>query len=210
MSVFPLVSLSAFLLLLELAIPAWRNSTSLSHDPVFSLPMMEQAMKHPGKFQTSIDVYQADRGAELKLPGPDDSSLTLFYFEWDQVEIGPMMQISGHAPEVCNVAVGFTLKSRHPQRVFASPGHSSWEFDSTTFLDPQGNEVHVFKTAWMQGFGCWDIRQGENRKSRLATSFTCGRGAARVIQCGVTGAQDQAHAWRIFQSEVLGKLLWHP
>jgi hypothetical protein len=200
--------LTAFLAALETAIPLWRSSAPTSSAPVFSLPMMDEAMKNPGKFQRSIDVYNADRGGELKLPGPDGTSLTLFYFEWDQVEAGPLMDIAGHAPEECNVAAGFTLKSRDPQRVFESPGHSPWQFDTTTFVDPRGLKVHVFKTAWIQGFGSWDIRQGENRMARFTRSFTRGRGAARVIEVGITGAKDESQAWQIFQSEVLGKIDW--
>ncbi len=42
-----------------------------------------QSCVFSGSFQRSIDLYHADRGGELKLPGPDGSSLAVFYFEWD-------------------------------------------------------------------------------------------------------------------------------
>jgi len=201
-------ALIVFLLTLEIAIPLWRNHVPVSTAPVFSLPMAQEALQNPGAFQRSIDVYHADRGGELKLPGPDGSSLTIFYFEWDQVESGAIMDIDSHRPEECNVVAGFILKSQDPNRLFETPDHSSLEFDATTFADPSGRIVHVFKTAWIQGLGSWDIRVGENRKSRFFKSFRYGRGAARVLECGVTGAQDANQAWQIFHNQVLQRLAW--
>lgn len=201
-------ALCCFLLAMEFAIPAWRNHVPLSTAAVFSLPMANDAMQNPGTFQRSIDVYRADRGAELKLPGPDGTSLTVFYFEWDQVEAGPMMRISGHRPEECNIAAGFTLLSQNPKRSFKPPGQSPLVFDTTTFSDPMGRKVHVYKTAWLQGFGSREIREGENRHLRLQNSFERGTGASRVIECGVTAAQDETHAWQIFQKHVLHQIVW--
>lgn len=208
MKILPILALAGFLIALEAAIPAWRKSAPPSSAPVFTLPMMDEAMKNPGKFQGSIEVYRADRGGEMKLLGPAGASLTLFCFEWDQVEAAPMMDIAGHTPEECNVAAGFALKSHNQARSFALAEHDPLTFDSTTFADPAGNPVFVYKTAWIQGLGSWDIRQGQNRDTRLAKSFARGNGAARVIECGVHGAKDEAQAWQIFQSEVLGKLEW--
>jgi hypothetical protein len=200
--------LTAFLIALETAIPLWRSSAPTSSAPVFSLPMMDAAMKNPGEFQRSIDVYHADRGGELKLPGPDNTSLTLFYFEWDQVEAGPMMDIAGHRPEECNVVAGFKLMSHDLSRTFQSETPTPLVFDTTTFADPAGNPVVVYKTAWFQGQGSREIREGENRRLRFQNSFERGSGAARVIECGITGAHDPDQAWQIFQSEVLSKLIW--
>jgi hypothetical protein len=208
MSALRFIGIPAFLLLLEAAVPAWRDAAPVSRAPVFFLPMAAEAMNRPGGFRHVVEAYQADRGAELKLPGPDRTSLTLFYFEWDQVQAGPMMDIIGHTPEHCNTAAGFTLKSLDPDRIFETPDHDPLVFDASTFTDPAGRGVHVFKAAWMQGHGSRSIREGEHRRLRLRNSFIRGRGAARVIECGVTGAADQAHAWRIFQQQVLQGLVW--
>jgi hypothetical protein len=203
-----ILALAGFLLALEVAVPLWRNDVPVSHAAVFTLPMANEAMRNPGKFQTAIEAYRADRGGELKVAGPADTSLTVFYFEWEQVESSAIMGITGHRPEQCNVGAGFKLQSHNPRRVFEAPDHSSLVFDNTSFSDPMGRNVYVFKIAWIQGLGSWDIRENENRTSRLVKSFRCGRGAARVLECGVTGARDEAHAWQIFKEQVLDQLVW--
>jgi len=121
-----------------------------------------------------------------------------------------MMDLVGHVPEQCNVVAGFTLESVNPDRIFESTGQAPLMFDSTTLTDPGGRTFYAYKGAWMQGFGSRDIREGLSRRDRFDNSFVRGRGAARVLQMGITGAQDEAHAWQIFQSEVLGKLAWSP
>lgn len=137
-------ALILFVVAMEAAIPAWHNSAPVSEAPVFTLPMAAEALKNPGKFQGTINVYNADRGAELKLGGPEGEAMTVFYFEWDQVETGPIMDIGSHAPEVCNVAAGFTPHQRHPNRKF-EPGHGQkpFFFDTSTFTDPAGRTVQM-------------------------------------------------------------------
>jgi len=128
------LALAFSLLTLEFAIPAWRNHVPVSKAPVFSLPMASDAMKNPGKFAHAIEIYQADRGAELKLPGPDGTSLTVFYFEWDQIETSGLGQIDKREPETCNKTAGLTLRSHDPNRVFETPDHASLVFDATMML----------------------------------------------------------------------------
>ena len=76
-------ALLLFLVAVEAGVLAWRHNVPVSTASVFSLPMASEAMLHPGTFQRSIDIYHADRSGELKLPGPNGSSLAVFYFEWD-------------------------------------------------------------------------------------------------------------------------------
>ena len=76
-------ALLLFLVAVEAGVLAWRHNVPVSTAAVFSLPMASEAMLHPGTFQRSIDIYHADRSGELKLPGPNGSSLAVFYFEWD-------------------------------------------------------------------------------------------------------------------------------
>lgn len=199
----------SFLATLEFAIPAWRNNVPLSTAPIFSLPMAKDAMQNPGDFQRSIDIYQADRGAELKLHGPNDTSITVFYFEWDKIQTSGLGQIDKHEPETCNKTAGLTLRSHDPNRVFETPGHASLVFDVTTFADPQGRIIHVYKMAWLQGFGPRVIQDGFNRQFRFKNAIARGGGAARVLECGVSGAQDESHAWAIFQEQVIKQLVWN-
>lgn len=208
MKILHFLALAGFLLVLEAAVYGWRISSPGATASVFALPMTEAAMKSSGDFQSSIEKYRADRGAQLKLPGPDGTSLTLFYFEWDQVDVGSIMSINLHEPEVCNSSAGFTFKSRNPNRIYQSAAHSPLVFDVTTFCDPSGRNVHVFRTPWVQGLGSWDSHSDSRRLTRLKLSFTRGRGVARLIECGITGAKDETQAWQIFHSEVLGNLAW--
>lgn len=202
------IALGLFLLIMELSIAGWRNGVAVSSAPVFTLPMVKEAMKAPGKFQRSIDVYHANRGAEVKTNAPEGEAITLFYFEWDHVDAAPMMDLCGHAPEQCNVPAGFDLIAKLPGRTFDSPGHDRLLFDSTLFKDHGGRPVHVFKMAWIQGLGSWDIRQGEKRSLRFSRSFVRGSGAARVIECGITGATGEDQAWQIFTDQILKNAVW--
>ena len=202
------LTLVGFLIALEFGVPAWRQAAPVSTAPIFTLPMASEAMMAPGKFTKVVNIYQADRGGELKLAGPDGSSLSLFYFEWDQLDHGRSLDIARHEPEICNIAAGFTLLSRNANRSFEAPGHPPLVFDATTFADPSKRQVHVYKAAWLQGFGTQDIRNHGSRLTVIKNAFHYGRGAARVIECGVSGAQDEAHAWQIFQEQVLQHLAW--
>lgn len=202
------LTLVGVLLSLEIAIPAWRNSVPISKAAVFSLPMAKDAMQNPGHFQQAIDIYHADRGAELKLPGPDGTSLTVFYFEWDQVEASHKRYFYSHNSEYCITSAGFTLESRNANRTFKSPVHPSLVFDAATFADPGKRQVYVYKVTWVQGLGVLGLRDRDERSLRFKYAFDRGRGAARFIECGIFGAQDENQAWQIFQDQVLQHLSW--
>ena len=197
-----------FLLSLEIAVPVWRNSVPVSKAAVFSLPMASEAMKAPGKFALSIEIYHADRGAELKLPGPADTSLTVFYFEWDQVEASRKRYFYSHNSEYCITSAGFTVESRNANRTFKSPDQSPLVFDATTFTDPKGHHVYIYKITWVQGLGALGLRDRDERSLRFKYAFDRGRGAARFIEGGIFGAQDENQAWQIFQEQVLQHLAW--
>ena len=55
--------------------------------PLFLRLASCRLVSSPGSLQHTIDVYHADRGGELKLPGHDGSSLAVFYFEWDSRQL---------------------------------------------------------------------------------------------------------------------------
>ena len=44
--------------------------------------------------QNALVWYRADRGAEQKVMLPKGRQMTIFYFEWDQMDVGPLM-VSG-------------------------------------------------------------------------------------------------------------------
>lgn len=209
-----LLAVPGLLIALEFAVPAWRNHIPLSTAPVFSLPMARDAMRNPVAFQKAIDVYHADRGAKIELAGPDKTSLTVFYFEWDNVEDHPKMKdrrkrdFYGHNSEYCNIHAGFTLQSHNADRIFKSPGQPALVFNATTYADPAKQPVYVYKITWVQGLGSLQVRDRDERYARLKYAFDRGRGAARIIDCGIFGAQDESHAWQIFQTQVVQHLAW--
>jgi hypothetical protein len=179
--------------------------------PVFSYPPAAEKFDSPGDFAVAIQLYNADRGAECKLTTADGSKLTVFYFEWDCLEAGPMMMTVGHAPEECNLAAGFKLQGSATNRTYQVPGQLPLVFDCTHFKDPADQDTFIFKLAWMQGLGSKSIREGQSgvhRVERLANSFIRHAGATRVLQVVVSDGKDIDHAWQVAQSEVLEKLEW--
>lgn len=203
------LSAAVMLVLVELGVRHWRGSAPVSEAPVWSLPMVTEAMRDPGEFQRAIDVYRADRGAELALETPEGENLTVFYFEWDRVEAGPMADITGHTPDECNVAYGgLTLEAKHPSRNHVFGDGERLTFDASTLTGPGGKTFHVFKGAWMQGVGSWDLRSAGDRLTRMSLSFSPAVGQARVLQGGVAGAETEAAAWEVFQNQVLETLTW--
>jgi hypothetical protein len=193
----------------EGVVALWRHlPVEPSSAPVFTFPPAAQNFGKPGEFAPSIKLYGADRGAEWKHTAADGTRLTVFYFEWDSIHVGPLMDFVGHSPEVCNVAAGFTFRGVHPRCSFEIPDQPPLSFDTTHFDDPSGRSVYVFKMPWIQGLGSRKFREGAERTQRLQNSFLRHTGAARVLQAGVFGARDADHAWQIFREQVLDQLEW--
>lgn len=202
--------LIAAILLAEGSVVLWQQGRrDTSHFPVFSWPQGLTAPPNQSKdFKGALAVYQADRGSMVELRGPDKTRLTAFYFEWDHLDAAPLIAIGGHAPEVCNAAAGYHLIGRSPPRIFSARDVPVLPFDTTHFASPGGQPVHVFKLAWLQGFGAWELTKNGERMSRLQKAFRRNSGAGRVLEAGVFGARDEDHAWAIFQSEILKNLTW--
>jgi hypothetical protein len=204
----PLV-LIVLVVLGEVAVSLWAFApVTISTDPVFTFPPAAANFGKCPNLTTAIEVYGADRGSEWHAAARDGSRLTVFYFEWDLVEVGPVMSLAGHSPDECNVAAGFTLKGILPPRSHEVPGQPPLVFDATHFIDPSGRSVHMFKLAWIQGLGSRDLREGAKRTQRLQNAFLRHQGAARVLQAGVFDAQNADHAWQTFRSQVLDQLKW--
>ena len=212
------ILLLCFLAALEAGVLAWRHDVPLSTAPVFSYPPAVPLFGKSATLAPAIEMYRADRGAECKLTAPDNSRLTVLYFEWDQMKISPVMNFTFHAPEVCNAAAGFKLLEVLPNRSYAPPGHEPLAFDCTHFADPSGRDVFMFKVVWLQGFGCMRMREegpgarpiveGKERFARLKNSFIRHSGAARIVEAGVFDARDAEQAWQTFREQVLDQLVW--
>ncbi|MEI6178849.1 MAG: hypothetical protein WCS43_18295, partial [Verrucomicrobiota bacterium] len=195
-------------MLLEIGILTWRWAAPVSDAPVFSwreLPLLTSA---PPPFGQALTLYRADRGAEQTKELPGGRSLTVFYFEWDNIDLGPFSNVGGHSAEMCNVRYGsFKLLKAGEQRTHTFANGEKLCFNHTLMADPNGTQIHVYKTPWMQGFGKW-VNPADNRFARLWYSLLRHRGAGRVLEAGLSGIADESEAWSIFQQEVLAKLQW--
>jgi hypothetical protein len=204
---FP-IALAGFLLLLEIWIFAWNRAAPVSDAPVFywrEAPLLTNA---PPPFGQALELYRANRGAEQTRTLPGGRKLTVFYFEWDNMDLGPVCAVGGHSPEMCNVKYGsFKLLQGGGQRTHTFANGEKLCFNHTLLADPNGKQVHVYKLPWMQGFGLW-VDPSENRSARLWYSLLRHRGAGRVLEAGLFGTANEDEAWSLFQQEVLNKLQW--
>jgi hypothetical protein len=181
---------------------------ALSTEPVLVWPAEGHEDTSSPEILMAIRLYGADRGRKANLLGSREERLTAFYFEWDRAEMGPLLGISAHTPEVCNVASGMDFLGQGQLRRFRFPDGKTLEFDTTSFATPDGSAVWVFKCVWMQGKGSLTLRRSHDRKERLIGSFVRHAGAARVIQAGVFGIKREEDAWAFFIEEVLENLIW--
>ena len=201
--------LISILVLGETGLALWRYlPIPVSTASVFSFPPAAVNFGKPGKFAKAIDMYGVDRGAEWKSTSPDGPRLTVFYFEWDEIKMGPKLELVEHSPGRCNVAAGFKLQEIFTPRTFEDPGQPPLVFDATHFTDPSGRSVYMFKLAWIQGLGSRELREGARRLDRAGNAFLRHQGAARVLQAGVFEAHDADHAWQTFRTQVLDHLEW--
>jgi hypothetical protein len=176
--------------------------------PVFFFPAELGTPADDAGLAAAVLGYGADSGERREFPTEGGVTMSTMFFTWERAEMGPILEISRHAPEVCNVAAGFTFIGHHPLRSHRFPGGEQLQFDVTEFKTPTGIVTYVFKTAWMQGIGTLSIQRGEDRLARLQGAFRRHAGAARVLQGGVFAATDEETAWTIFRAEVLDHLIW--
>ena len=207
------VILSAALLLflasLEGGVLAWRGNVPVSTAPVFSwngAPLLSSA---PPPFGKALEMYRADRGAEKTQELPEGRKITLYYYEWDQVSLGPFVDVAGHPVELCNVEYGsFKLQKSKVERRYLCANGETLCFNSTWLTDPNGKPVFVYKISWIQGYGVWDDSKFGNRNYRFRRSFLRHQGAARLLEVGIFGSDTEDEAWKLVQSDVLAKLEW--
>jgi hypothetical protein len=162
----------------------------------------------PPPFGNALELYRADRGAEQTREFAQGRKMTLFYFEWDSLELGLLCEAGGHEPEVCNVRFGsFKLLHCGGKRVYKAANVESLYFNYTLLAAPDGTPVHVYKMPWIQGYGVLNSLT-QDRVTRLRTAFLRHRGAARVLEAGIFGAASEDEAWGLFVREVLERLVW--
>ena len=179
------------------------------HDPCFSFPPAAARFGDPDSLDPDMRRQNPDRGARVELPGPDHTRVSLIWMEWDADTEDPFVTIAEHYPEMCNVSAGFKFLGIDRPRTHQVPGQLPMVFDTTLFTDPAGHSVALFKLAWIQGFGSWDVREArDNRLLRIQRSFLRHRGPARLVHAGVYDARDPDHAWEVFRETVLEKLVW--
>jgi len=195
---------------IEGSVQAWRNlGSEPSRAPLFSWKGAELLTTAPPPFGKALAMYGADRGAEITDSLPNGRKLTLFYFEWDRIELGPLVDRGLHAPEQCNVEYGsFKLLDSGKVRTHKFENGETLGFNYTLLGEPDGKPVYVYKTPWLQGFGSLDGQTQDHRTTRLRRAFIRHCGAARVLEAGISGVENENEAWDLFQREVLDKLEW--
>jgi hypothetical protein len=197
------------LLAIEGGVQAWRHvAIASSTAPVFFWKGAELLTTAPPPFGAALKIYRADRGAEQTLALPEGRKMTLFYFEWDSIELGRVMDLRGHKAEKCNVEYGsFTLLQSGGYRDHKFANGETLRFNYTLLAEPDGHPVYVYKLPWLQGFGLLEGLM-HVRTTRIRYTFLRHRGAGRVLEAGIHGAASEDEAWDLFQREVLEKLTW--
>lgn len=205
-----LIGVVTFLLLFEGALAGWWWWSGVpSNAPVFVLPDAAERFGKTPALAEALEKYRADRAAEMDYQGPDGVRVRVQYYELDRVESGPAMALAAHPAEECNVGLGYRFLGVDPARVYQGERGTPLKFDCTRFADGSGKPVFMFKIAWIQGVGAWQVRnEGAERVERLRRSFVRRTGAARVLLAGVFEAADADQAWHSFCVQVLDRLEW--
>ena len=202
--------ITLLIIAIEGGVLGWRQLwLKPSTAPVFYWKGAELVTSAPPPFGRALEVYRPDRGAEKTISLPDDRKITLFYFEWDKIDVGPA-SLDSHRVEECNVVAGFHVLGTEQQRIYQAPNGESLCCSLTMLAGSDNLPIYVYKLLWIQGIGPWyqDVRL--DRNVRLRRSFLNARGAARVLQAGIFGAASEDEAWAMFQREVLAKVEWQP
>lgn len=210
MSIRPILFITcAGILVVEAGVQFWRHrEIPASAAPVFSLPGVELVRSAEPPFGAALEQYRADCGAMQSIALPEGKRIDLFYFEWGEMEVGPLSDVLAHEAEVCNVAAGFKVVSTGRIFRYDAGAGGMLDFRHTELDDGSGQRIHVFKLPWVQGIGAMHIGSYRDRMLRLERSFIRHRGSARVLQAGVYGAADVDEAWGIVQAELLAGLEW--
>jgi hypothetical protein len=196
----------------ELAINSWNHfALTPSTSGYFSWPQAAAAFDKSNNLDLTIELYRCDRAANHNIITADGQDITSVYLEWDRIEAGPAMGFAAHETEICNTALGYRLLKVLPERILEGPYGDKIRFDATHFLNPMGRDVFMFKTAWVQGAGSWQLRDQETRRfERLRRSFHRSNGVGRMVLSAVFDVPDIDTAWDVFNREVTSQFVWTP
>lgn len=208
-ALLPVVLMTALIISIEAGVQYWRHGNlQASQAPLFfwkDAPLVTHAAP---PFGAALELYRADRGMEQFEDLPDGRRLQTIYMEWDKLETGPLADVSGHESDICNRIAGFKVVEAAIPRPFTASNGQQMVFHYTRLVDPNGNLVHNYKIPWIQGLGAWHIGSSNNRSVRLERSFIRHAGAARVIQMGIFGEDDETKAWNLVQNKLNDNLEW--
>ena len=196
----------------ELSLASWNYFALLpSRAAYFSWPQAAARFGKDGDLDRTIEMYRCDRAASHRMTSTDGCEIASIYLEWNRIEAGPAMGFAAHETEICNTALGYRLVKVLPESTFQGPHGAQIHFDTTHFLDPVGRNVFMFKTAWVQGAGSWQIRDQETRRlERMRRSFDRSTGVGRMVLSAVFDAPNAEDAWKIFNREVASQFVWTP
>lgn len=194
---------------LEGGVQMWRkHGLEPSHAPLFSWRDAKLVTSAPPPFGRALEIYRADRGMERFDQLAAGVTLQWLYLEWDDIETGPFAALAGHESEVCNVTAGFTVIESRVPRTYVTSGGEQLEFHYARLKDASGATVHAYKLPWIQGVGAWHVDSSRDRTLRLQRSFIRHRGAARVVQAGVFGVNEESAAWEMVKEHLDSSLDW--
>lgn len=174
----------------------------------------------PEIFQKSAPKLRCSGGEVTHVQLEDRIGLHVAYFEWDGTDTGSVLEAFRHTPEICLGSLGMELTSKEKPIVWQLDGQSLI-FDHIIFREPSNGrgvglsqQVHTFRTVWVEGADAIDYREGimgdplkRLGPIRLKSAFSRYRPAhARVIQGAVRGVANGAEAWEVFERVVLSDL----
>jgi hypothetical protein len=148
-----------------------------------------------------------------------DSQMRAGWFAWDSTDSGSVLEVFQHKPETCMGAVGWTLLAHAPPRTFRWE-EGTLDFDVTEFkASGLDKNLYVYKAVWISELPTSRLRGGVGqlgstdslRRLRLAMAWQRFRpNHARVLTGVVAGQDQEADAWKHFQTSLLGGLHLQP
>ena len=192
----------------EVGIRLWHSRpVSASHDPTFRWVWDGGVLHPPDKTSLEYKTYRFDRTANVNFDEKKGRSLRVIYMEWDRIEAGPFIEFALHPAEICNEKIGYRLIRHEETRRLDVEGASPLEFDVTRFHNPAGELVFMFRTAWIQGLGSWQLKD-QSRQNRLHRTLTRHSGNGRIIHAAAFRTESVDEAWSLMRAHVLEKLVW--
>lgn len=196
------------------------SRTPLQPDTADGTPQAAVYTPMPEIYQKSAPKLRCSSGEVMHVQLEDRIGLHVAYFEWDGTDTGSVLEAFRHTPEICLGSLGMELSSKEQPIVWQIDGQSLI-FDHIIFREPSNGravglsqQVHTFRTVWVEGADSIDYREGimgdplkRLGPIRLKSALSRYRPAhARVIQGAVRGVPNGTAAWEVFEKTVLKDL----